>query len=957
MIKRISIFLSVVVPLLFLASCSSDSDDITPDGGVGSLRIDAVTDSGVDLIERENTRANTDVSTYTLVLEKQGAEPIIVGKLPSDGVVRDIPAGEYNVRLASHYDYFTPVFEAPTYEGVQEGVTIEGGKTTSVSLTCEQSNAGVYFVYDASLEEVGGFSNVIPTVTQGESALVFQGDQKESRGYFHAKPAILTLNDGGKPLTINGVKEQVLQLGARQLWEITLAVSIAEDGKLVVTATVKVIDAPTNKVEFEVELESGSEDNPLTVSMLPNLVGSKEVWVEGYVVNPPTTLRSAEGSTKNYIYLADEATESNLANCARIELEEGSEIQARLNIVDHPGLVGEKVSVKGDIAEGIDGEKAKMENITAEKGGREPIEEPELPVGDVEIDKMYGYAAWAGTTGGDDAAQQNIHHFDDGYKLRDWLKLREKNKDKTAAIVWLSGTFTKEMGRGGSSPWFDIKDTDNISFYGTDDFVMDRIGFFIVRSNNIIIRNVYFRMPKADSGADAVSMQKSSKVWVDHCSFESLNQVKDYEDGSCDITHGTHSVTVSWNHFITTQKSCLVGHSNSETNDKQITVTFHHNFFDKSRSRHPRVRFGAAHVYNNFFNAVDTYGVGSAYGAKVLVENNYFDAVRLPIDICTYPAKKSGNSWVSNLTGSVAGYVYEHGNAFDNRPSNATDPYPFINLEYKAYEGEKLATPLTYEDFRPPYDYDINAAADVRALVEQYSGVGALEGFESAPVEVNNGNMPDTEEPEEPVDPDEPEEGVDLEGGWSIVSQGAASASSFITEEGSLILTALGKYESGAQEFGFVYREITGDFEMTAKIENYESVGGNQGLFGLLLTPELGLEGTEFLYAVGGVDGKGDFHGRGRVEAGKNGGRSGLGSVTGDDLYVKIRRVGDVAYVDFSIDGGVSYVKEKNYAFSAGLPESVYVGIALNSASNKTVSGTVSNVVLNNEPLSFTDNE
>ena len=317
--------------------------------------------------------------------------------------------------------------------------------------------------------------------------------------------------------------------------------------------------------------------------------------------------------------------------------------------------------------------------------------------------------------------------------------LREKNKSTTPAIVWLSGTFTASDGRDSDSPWFDIKRTSNITIYGTDSFKMQNVGFFLNEAQNIIIRNIYIVMPKADNGADGISMQESKNVWVDHCTFESVNQEKDYEDGSCDITHATSGVTVSWCHYIKTQKSSLVGHSNSATEDVAITATFHHNFFDESSSRHPRVRFGKVHVYNNFYNGCTTYGVGSAYGAMVLVEHNAFDNVHLPTDICTFPAKQSGSSWVSNLTGSVAGYLYADNNEFTNKPSNASDPYPFTNLEWKAYNGEKLATPLVYSDFKPAYTYVYDSASEVAAIVRAGAGVGKMEGYASAPFAADNG--------------------------------------------------------------------------------------------------------------------------------------------------------------------------------------------------------------------------
>ena len=394
---------------------------------------------------------------------------------------------------------------------------------------------------------------------------------------------------------------------------------------------------------------------------------------------------------------------------------------------------------------------------------------PDPPtVGSVELDKLYGYAAAANVTGGEGASTANVLHFNSGKALQTWLLARtksEKKGDHSPVIIWLSGTFKPDDGRDFSEahPWFDVKDVSNLSFYGTDGFVMDRIGIFCVRASNIIIRNINFLQPKANNGADAVSMQECDGVWVDHCTFTSLNQTKDYEDGSTDVTHGSKNVTVSWCRYIKTQKSCLVGHSNSQSGDTQITATFHHNWFEASSSRHPRVRFGKVHVYNNLFDGNTTYGVGSAYGARVLVEYNYFDGVRLPTDICTYPAKPSGSSMVSNLTGSVAGYLYATEDVYVNKPDNASDPYPFTNVAYTKY-GAAAGTPLTYADFKPAYDYIVTAAEDVPTVVKAGAGYGKL-GWSEAPVEVNNGGITDFDstddnptdpDPEDPDDPDDP---------------------------------------------------------------------------------------------------------------------------------------------------------------------------------------------------------
>ncbi len=598
------------------------------------------------------------------------------------------------------------------------------------------------------------------------------------------------------------------------------------------------------------------------------------------------------------------------------------------------------------------------------EGPETPVtpEEPEPPVtGSVELDRLYGYAE--GTTGGEGG---KVHHFNDGKKFCEWLKLREKNKSTEPAVVWLSGTFTKDDGRDTGSPWFDIKRTHNLTIIGTNDFKMQNVGFFLNEASNIIIRNIYIVQPKADNGADGISMQESHNVWVDHCTFESVNQEKDYEDGSCDVTHETYNVTVSWCHFIKTQKSCLVGHSNSASADEKITVTFHHNYFDLSNSRHPRVRFGRAHVYNNFFNQCSTYGVGSAYGARVLVECNLFDGVRLPIDICTYPAKKSGSSWVSNLTGSVAGYVYERDNEFLNRPSDATDPYPFTNLEYTSYNGTKLASPLTFDDFKPSYEYMVDPAADLATIVPSASGVGKMQGYASAPVEVDNGGLGTSEGGSGDGSGDSGDDGSgdgdggavtppaeDLGNGWSAAACGDKTSAASVSD-GKLTITANGKFESGAQSFGYVYREVSGDFTATVKVESFTAAKeSNQGLAGILLTPDITKTGTDFIHAMSGRSQDAYYYSF-RLATGEKASKGAMPAASGTgDVVMKLRREGTLCYVSYSLDGGATFGNEKKNEI-AGLPDTVYVGLAVNSANNETTGTAVfSSFTIDNSIISF----
>ena len=581
--------------------------------------------------------------------------------------------------------------------------------------------------------------------------------------------------------------------------------------------------------------------------------------------------------------------------------------------------------------------------------------------GTVDPTILYGYAE--GVTGGDNATPANVLHFDNGKALQTWLLNRtksEKKGDNSPVTIWLSGTFGPGDGRDFSEahPWFDVKDVSNLSFYGTDGFVMDRIGIFCVRANNIIIRNINFQQPKASNGADAVSMQECDGVWVDHCTFTSLNQTKDYEDGSTDVTHGSHNVTVSWCHYIKTQKSCLVGHSNNQSSDVSITATFHHNWFDGSSSRHPRVRYGRAHVYNNLFDGCTTYGVGSAYGAKVLVEYNYFDGVQLPTDICTYPAKESNES---NLQGSVAGYLFAGEDILVNRPAKAKDPYPLTNLKYKSYNGETLSTTLTYADFKPAYDYTVTPAADVPEAVKANAGYGKL-GWTEAPVAVNNGDITEFNgTDDDPVDPDpgtgeDPGQAAGLAEGWSWINNGAATAT-YGVSDGKLTITASGKWEGSGQAFGYAFREVTGDFTATVKIDSYASGKGadsNQGVAGLLVVfGDPSATANSLIFAISGKSND-KFYRRYR-NSGSNSTSSAMSApeTSGSNAVVRLVREGDKIKCSYSLDGGTTFGSVSAIDFT-GAAGSVKIGVACNSADNaKTGTAVFSNFTLNGTEIAF----
>jgi pectate lyase len=203
----------------------------------------------------------------------------------------------------------------------------------------------------------------------------------------------------------------------------------------------------------------------------------------------------------------------------------------------------------------------------------------------------------------------------------------------------------------------------NKTIIGNSGATIAGCGLNISGDSNVVIRNINFR----GWNDDAINVQESARnIWIDHNSFSAGY------DGAVDIKRGSDFITVSWNRVFNHDKSMLLGHSddNGGQDRGRLRVTYHHNWFDFSTQRHPRVRFGnPVHVYNNYYNGNSGYGVASTEGAGVLVEANSFENVRDPFHLGeassgpgTLVARNNllVNSGAGQSGGSVASLSYSY---------------------------------------------------------------------------------------------------------------------------------------------------------------------------------------------------------------------------------------------------------------------------------------------------------
>uniref|UniRef100_A0A7N0TTN9 Pectate lyase n=1 Tax=Kalanchoe fedtschenkoi TaxID=63787 RepID=A0A7N0TTN9_KALFE len=178
----------------------------------------------------------------------------------------------------------------------------------------------------------------------------------------------------------------------------------------------------------------------------------------------------------------------------------------------------------------------------------------------------------------------------------------------------------------------------NVSSYKTIDGRGQRIkftgkGLRLKECEHVIICNLEF---EGGRGHDVDGIQikpKSRHIWIDRCSLS------DYDDGLIDITRQSTDITISRCHFSKHDKTMLIGADPSHVEDRCVRVTIHHCFFDGTRQRHPRVRFGKVHLYNNYTRDWAIYAVCASVESQIYSQCNIYEAGQKKVAFKYYTEK------------------------------------------------------------------------------------------------------------------------------------------------------------------------------------------------------------------------------------------------------------------------------------------------------------------------------
>jgi pectate lyase len=288
--------------------------------------------------------------------------------------------------------------------------------------------------------------------------------------------------------------------------------------------------------------------------------------------------------------------------------------------------------------------------------------------------------------------------------------------------------------------------TGSFTFEGVgDDAVTNGWSFCLKAAANVEIRNIAAMNNNSVNGDDFGLQQDNDHVWIHNNEMYYGNAGSDADqikgDGAMDIKSSTY-VTVSYNHFVDNGKSSLLGLSEGTTTG--LYVTYHHNWFDHSDSRHPRVRFYTVHVYNNYYDGIAKYCAGSTMGSSLFVEGNYFRNAKHPMmtslqgtDVWNTTTLKNDPNNQGTFSGEAGGTIKAFNNTFDTSIGTNSmrfvaygDPNPAYNIagvisstiDFDAYVAQTRdelvpATVKSYSGGNIYNNFDTDAALYVKTLV------------------------------------------------------------------------------------------------------------------------------------------------------------------------------------------------------------------------------------------------
>lgn len=304
-----------------------------------------------------------DTDAFILKVSDASGKKLYEGPYGASPEALLVDPGTYTVRVVSA-EFQSPAFDAPQF-GDEQAVLVSSGARTVVRLNCTQLNAGLRLIPDVSFRSAYPDGRLQLTASSGK---LDYGYTERRIAYFLPGNVSVSVVSGGAstPLLTRFLSPcEILSLG--------LSCPAGDTGPAnrmtIAVDTARVWNADRFTVGQEGGTASGTSPScAYGVPQAREHAGEKGVWVCGFIVGGDLS-SSKNGisfeppfQSSTNLALAARSSVTDKASCLSVKLVKG-EFRDRLNLVDHPELLGRKVFLKGDLIEayyGIPG----LQNIT-----------------------------------------------------------------------------------------------------------------------------------------------------------------------------------------------------------------------------------------------------------------------------------------------------------------------------------------------------------------------------------------------------------------------------------------------------------------------------------------------------------------------------------------------------------------------------------------------------------------
>lgn len=328
--------------------------------------------------------------------------------------------------------------------------------------------------------------------------------------------------------------------------------------------------------------------------------------------------------------------------------------------------------------------------------------------------------------------------------LGEIFKAKQKGYDTTPMAVRIIGEITTNDADAAQL----MSDEDGLQLKGNgddtemnvtlegigDDATFNGFGMTFYNGTKVEMRNIGL----VNFNDDGIQLKGTQHAWIHHNDFfygnagSAADQKKG--DGSLDVKDDSRYCTFSYNHFWDSGKTSLCG-MKSESGSNFIS--YDHNWFDHSDSRHPRVRTMTVHVWNNYYDGVSKIGVGAVKGADIFVESNYFRNSKNPM-LISEQGTDGRDGFADDHDG---GMIKAYGNVLTGKSATTFRSHKQYPVEFDAYEADtrdekvpetykSVVGEYTYNNFDTDaslmYNYTPVAANDVPAVVTGFYGAGRM---------------------------------------------------------------------------------------------------------------------------------------------------------------------------------------------------------------------------------------